>query len=609
MEYQSTIPVNNYKLKLPKCGSERNWLECYKITEKQLLDEERCIDTINSTEGWLHNQRMKNPGNHNVSTKEEALQTLLLSHPFPKHQGPFERHISELQYGYKGYGDGDDDDKYTFNSYTTFVHDNSQPCKYWSINSMQNTGEPKHVLSFTTTEPEDDIKLHGPASDLNMSIMYSCNKHGCVIMCPCTVCEIGHFQCLEHHVDLHRKFDLNIHSFTMPCSSNKFLPLYKDCIKSEDEFHTGHRYAGIPRSCTQCRLDLLDHQMHHHVIHHRCKFCAIVLMILEADEPMEKIRQTRRDVLRKENRTCSFCYKICTTHGNRVFHERTEHQYIKRTDLKRPGSIDYNGEMYNQSSKLLRCSICKCSCDDSKLLKRHKLEKHGVTDEKLKKPFSCDVCECSYASKTALNYHTMSKHIEEEKTHNCHMCEQNFSCEMALKRHIMSIHSNSENLLQCDRCDKVFKRKDNLSRHNKYVHHIANVNHHYSDNSDSNSTIHSIRPYKCPRCGAKFKRKEHLENHKRTIHQQESEEKIHKCLKCDKTFMFKKSVHQHVKETHMNNMYQCDYCDMIFQKQSNLNRHQISVHVTMSTLKCPSCDKVFKRKDNLLRHIDTCYRK
>ena len=148
-----------------------------------------------------------------------------------------------------------------------------------------------------------------------------------------------------------------------------------------------------------------------------------------------------------------------------------------------------------------------------------------------------------------------------------------------------------------------------MNQHKKEVHCIANVNQHYSNNSDSNSTIHSIRPYKCPRCGAKFKRKEHLENHKRTIHQQESEEKIHKCLKCDKTFMFKKSLHQHVKETHMNNMYQCDYCDMIFQKQSNLNRHQISVHVTMSTLKCPSCDKVFKRKDNLLRHIDTCYKK
>ena len=607
MEYQSTNPINDYKLRLPKCGSERNWLECYKITEKQLLDEERCIDTLTSTEGWLHIQRRRNPGII-VYTKEEALQKLLFSHPFPRHQGPFERHISELQYGYKGYGD-DEDDKYTFNEYTTFLHDNNQLCKYWNINSMQNVGEPKHVLTFTTKEPEDDMKLYGPASNHNMSIMYGCNNYGCVVMCPCTVCEIRSSQCLKHHVDLHRKFDLNIHSFTIPCSSNKFLPLYKDCIKSGDEFNTGHKYAGIPRSCNQCRLDLLDHQMHHHVLHQRCKFCAIVLMILEANEPIDEIRKTQKGVLRKEYRTCSFCYKIFTTNGNRVLHERTEHQYVKMIDLKRPGTIGYNGEMYNKSSKLLNCSICKCSCDDTTLLQRHKLEDHGVTDEKIKKPFTCDVCDCSYASKTALNYHMLSKHAEEEKQHNCHICEQKFTCEMAVKRHIISIHSDSDSLLQCLRCDKVFKRKDNLSRHNKYVHNIANVNHHYSDNSDSNSTIHLVRPFKCPRCGTKFKCKQHLETHKRTIHKQKSAEKISKCLKCDKTFMYKKSLHQHVKEMHMNNMYQCDNCDMIFQKQSNLNRHQISVHMAMKTFKCQSCDKVFKRKDNLLRHIDKCCKK
>ena len=71
----------------------------------------------------------------------------------------------------------------------------------------------------------------------------------------------------------------------------------------------------------------------------------------------------------------------------------------------------------------LRCSISKFSCDDSKLLKRHKLEKHGVTDEKLKKPFSCDVCECSYASKTALNYHTMRK----KKKHTIATCVNKIS--------------------------------------------------------------------------------------------------------------------------------------------------------------------------------------
>ena len=69
MEFQSTNPVDSYKLKLPKCGNERNILDCYKLTDKQLSDEVRCIATLTSSEGYLHQERMENPGNNQPKKK------------------------------------------------------------------------------------------------------------------------------------------------------------------------------------------------------------------------------------------------------------------------------------------------------------------------------------------------------------------------------------------------------------------------------------------------------------------------------------------------------------------------------------------------------------
>jgi hypothetical protein len=169
MEYLNTIPDSSYILKLPKCGSNRNVVDCSSVTETQLLDEERCINTLNVSAAYLHEQKSKHKNADLLETKQEALQKLLLNHPFPRYQGPFEKHITDLQYDCRG--EGQACDKYTFYSYTTFIHENNQPCKQWSMNSEQIVGEPKHVLTFTTTDMKNELKLWGPASDLNMSIM------------------------------------------------------------------------------------------------------------------------------------------------------------------------------------------------------------------------------------------------------------------------------------------------------------------------------------------------------------------------------------------------------------------------------------------------------
>ena len=594
MEYLSTIPENGYMLSLPKCGKNRNVLECYSTTEKQLLEEDTCMNTLDASEGYLNQQKYYNKDYGLLETKQEALTKLLTNHPFPIHQGPFEKEINGVQYDCSV--NGQEGVSYTFYAYTTFVHKSDQPCKVWSINSQHSPDEPKHVLTFTTEDVQHGVKLWGPACDSNMAIMYNCNMHGCVIKCPCTICEgvPSKPQCKNHHVDLQRKFNTKCHSFTIPCSSDKLLPLYKDEIKKGIQLHTGHKYPGIPRNCQECRLDLLDHQIHHHVVHHRCKFCKLIIRILEKNKLRENIKLAETDIQRTDDRTCGFCYKIFTSHANRVLHERSAHGYVKLEDLKRPGALSYNSEMYNKSLKLLDCSVCNCSYGDSIGLQKHQKKEHGIESIKIRKPYCCQVCQKSYASKIALNSHVTICHQSQKETYSCEICDKNFTSEFTLNRH-QTRHKDSGTMLKCDECDEQFSRQDNLSRHKKEIHHVANVNHHYSDNMSSNYAIHSVRPYQCQECSKKFKRKELVEIHKKkcqTI-----------CQVCEKKFESRKCLNQHINEIHEKKQYSCEQCEKTFGKQSNLRRHMVTTHQDIGDLKCSACQKVFRRKDNMIRHM------
>ena len=256
----------------------------------------------------IYKKRIPGPDGILPETKQEALQKLLLMHPFPRYQGPFKNNIIDnLQYDHFTSQYEEESDCFFFNSYTTFVHKDSQPCKLWSINNQLDNDEPKLSLTFTTKEIPSVLNLCGPASDLNRNIIYNCNHHKCVIMCPYKICEICE-QCLEHHVDLQRKFNSKLDSFTIPCSSNQFIPWDETTLDYVDnEFDEGHKYAGIPRSCKQCRLDLLDHQIHHHVLHHHCKFCSVIKRIWDKVDSKIGIIAAKIQIKRTDNSTCSFC--------------------------------------------------------------------------------------------------------------------------------------------------------------------------------------------------------------------------------------------------------------------------------------------------------------
>ena len=86
------------------------------------------------------------------------------------------------------------------------------------------------------------------------------------------------------------------------------------------------KYAGIPRDCSKCQIDLLDHEIHHHVLHYCCKFCRKSLRLIR-NNPIDKIQliEEKKKIKRIDGTTCSFCYKLFKYPSIRKYHESTEH--------------------------------------------------------------------------------------------------------------------------------------------------------------------------------------------------------------------------------------------------------------------------------------------
>ena len=127
------------------------------------------------------------------------------------------------------------------------------------------------------------------------------------------------------------------------------IPFYADTLEEANiRLPNGHglsatdnwiKHAGIPRSCKECQVDLLDHQIHHHVLHLQCKFCNHFTRLLN-NNPLENIWKVHGipfidhsfkapnmenynyTIYRNDEITCKFCYKYFSSPATRKFHEK-----------------------------------------------------------------------------------------------------------------------------------------------------------------------------------------------------------------------------------------------------------------------------------------------
>ena len=474
----------NYTLKLP---ASKDFDKSELINSKTKCDVNALVNkAINSNDKRKH-QKYPNP-----LPDKATLHELLLKHPCPLGQGPV---ICQIDSEYHNphlitpnWHTGED----VMIPNTVFRHDKNQKCAVW-------TPVEKNYLSAkyeVTNSDSEQHTIHGAASERDMSIIYTCEFNKCKIHCSCSICmdkspncrficklEICSectCQCKLHEMKLSRTFNPESDQFTLVTNQ---LDSYRYAVP----------HAGIPQNCTECKQNLLEHQVLHLVFHLRCRFCRQVARPL-----MDANVLTAGDFDYKENemqwsddRTCSTCLKQFSGKYVRIKHENTVH---------------------NDNAKKLKCSLCDKTYLYQNALDHHNAVTHKVGEQK----FTCEQCGAQFLSKVSLTDHRKSLH-EKSPGIPCQECEKIFSVQHSLQRHMREVHHDRQiNLnyiedlesigIKCDVCEKLFTRKFEMLRHVRSVHKNA---------ADEKITE---KPFKCLKCLKSFTRKDVLSRHIKTQH-------------------------------------------------------------------------------------------
>ncbi|XP_055327019.1 zinc finger protein 502-like [Sitodiplosis mosellana] len=108
----------------------------------------------------------------------------------------------------------------------------------------------------------------------------------------------------------------------------------------------------------------------------------------------------------------------------------------------------------------------------------------------------------------------------------------------------------------------------------------------------------NVRLYKCEYCGKEFVQAGNYRSHLR-IH---TKERPYKCSMCPKTYNQSSALKVHIRSHTNEKNYVCNTCNKGFTNSSDLNKH-IRVHDPSLKVKCEHCDKTFAQRVNLKNHI------
>jgi hypothetical protein len=429
-------------------------------------------------------------GSHTVANPN-ILDHIYSKHNYPLAQGPAIPILDQGQFGTSGKSL-----QQVFADRTEYSHDSSQGCHEWittriGLDAWNNRdNDEEGIASYGVKDIE--ISLEGAASMMDMSVVYTCTLHHCVIHCPCTVCndsrdtcrkicrdfpcEDCNSQCKEHKLKLSRLFDPATDHFTMVT----------------DQIDCGRYvipYAGIPRSCKDCTRDVYEHQVLHHTFHGRCRYCVLEMRPfrnLTKCVDMKSFKKSAALIKQKDERTCGYCLSKLKDTYERKAHER-------------------------------------------------------ITHEKKSSDHQCEECGKSYTNTTSLKYHLQNH--KEEIEFPCDKCDKSFKSRNGLLTHfeIVHIHENTNRFL-CEVCDKSFSTASHLSRHKRTKHYVTKHKNH-----DFAEALSDITEFACDQCIKKFKRKDVLKRHIKTVHDKNAK---FNCPSCDRQFKRKYKLSYHLKSEH-----------------------------------------------------------
>ncbi|XP_014476236.1 PREDICTED: zinc finger Y-chromosomal protein 1 [Dinoponera quadriceps] len=232
-------------------------------------------------------------------------------------------------------------------------------------------------------------------------------------------------------------------------------------------------------------------------------------------------------------------------------------------------SEDENGQKRTQviipTTDNLKCDICNKSFKTSFQLLRHNRLKHAREEDITTRNFPCDLCPKRYPDQTSLARHR--KTHTGDRPFQCLECHKNFPTSTALRRHL-NLH-----------------------------------------NSQPSAAVLQQRPLPCIYCGRRFMEKASLTKHEES--HMPSEQRVHTCDICQKSFSHVTDLSMHKKYHDPDKKFDCEVCGREFNRLNNLQRHMM-VHQQQQgeneeILSCDVCGITYKFMSSLTRHMVTTH--
>ncbi|XP_037816614.1 zinc finger protein 883-like [Lucilia sericata] len=210
---------------------------------------------------------------------------------------------------------------------------------------------------------------------------------------------------------------------------------------------------------------------------------------------------------------------------------------------------------------------------------------NGSNINKLK--YACDKCEKVFKRPYCLTRH--SRVHSADRPHECKVCTYRFACLNTLKIHMFKHKKESGQLdtptppkgIKCPVCPRRCRNRGTLAMHLLEHKHKKNY-------------------YSCMVCEFNFTTKKNLTTH--TISQHPEVEKL-KCDECEKIFVVRAHLEEHIKRHKDQENLICLMCDKEFRNNAALTEH-MRIHSTENPNLCPKCGKTFCSKSSLIQHME-----
>ena len=209
------------------------------------------------------------------------------------------------------------------------------------------------------------------------------------------------------------------------------------------------------------------------------------------------------------------------------------------------------------------------------------------------------------------------KHADIEEIF-CKICQKPSNSKMDMVLHMSRKHTVSlpDGLISCAECQKTMK-KESLFFHVSAVH--FNIKTHKCSKCDRSfvkkinlrehmATVHSSesKKFECEICGSKFKTKLRLQTHRSVVHPKGPREI---CPHCGTFFKTKHGLQKHVQRMHSENQnVYCEKCGKSFKTKSTLLDHMKKIHETPDVV-CEECGKICRSEKGLSSHMKKSHQK